>query len=107
MSLKQITIKEALELQGYQFCKKCISFHKKKDPCIPLDMEEFLWARGKSLLAETIRKKFQSRQPLPAVLHTEALNLYQEYLICGGMPAVVAAEPFRAAEIKQFIYKAE
>lgn len=43
--LKQITIKEALELQGYQFCKKCISFHKKKDPCIPLDMEELAISR--------------------------------------------------------------
>lgn len=57
----------------------------------PLDFEEYLWAKGKQLLSETIRKHFESNQEINERLHKEALQEYYQYLITGGMPAVVMA----------------
>ncbi len=55
----------------------------------PLDMEEFLWAMGREALAEEIHACFKENKPLPAMLHEAAIGLYKEYLIIGGMPAVI------------------
>ena len=57
----------------------------------PLDFEEYLWARGKELLCSEIRNSFSSVQPLPEALHREAVRLYREYLIIGGMPGCIRA----------------
>lgn len=53
----------------------------------PLDFEEFLWARGKAVLCEEIRHAYETMEPLPEALHQEAIELYREYLLIGGMPA--------------------
>lgn len=55
----------------------------------PLDLEEFLWARGKELLANMIKENFDSNQPLEESLHQEAMQEYFLYCIIGGMPAAV------------------
>lgn len=55
----------------------------------PLDFEEFLWAVGSVALAEEIRGCCMNNNPLSIMLHEAALNLCKEYLIVGGMPAVV------------------
>ncbi len=55
----------------------------------PLDMEEFLWAMGRESLAEQIRACFLESKPLSQMLHEAAMNFYKEYLIIGGMPAVI------------------
>lgn len=57
----------------------------------PLDFEEFLWARGEELLAEHIRESYKDNKPLPALMHEQLLLLYEDYLLVGGMPAVVQA----------------
>lgn len=57
----------------------------------PFDFEEYLWARNKKLLCDEIRTCFEAMEPLPAVLHQEAIDLYREYLIVGGMPACINA----------------
>lgn len=57
----------------------------------PLDLEEFLWAAGSEPLAGEIRGGYKDNKPLSPILHDAALNLYREYLIVGGMPAVVNA----------------
>ena len=49
----------------------------------PLDFEEYLWARGKTLLADTIREHFDSNRQLPEMLHQEALQEYHQYCIVG------------------------
>lgn len=46
----------------------------------PLDFEEFLWARGKEVLCEEIRRAYETMEPLPDALHQEAIELYREYL---------------------------
>ena len=55
----------------------------------PMNFEEFLMACKKDLLIEQIKKSFQTSQPLNDILHKEALELYKEYLIVGGMPMVI------------------
>ena len=73
----------------------------------PFDLEEFLWAKGKEQLAQLIRQSFAQNMPLPEALHQEALQLYQEYLIIGGMPAVVnaAVEGNNFSELQSLIYR--
>ena len=56
----------------------------------PMDFEEFLWAMGRKELADRIRRHFQTAEPMPSLLHEEALSLYRRYLVTGGMPAAVA-----------------
>lgn len=56
-----------------------------------LDFEEFLWARGKEALCEEIRRAYETMEPLPDALHQEAIELYREYLLIGGMPACINA----------------
>lgn len=57
----------------------------------PLDLEEFLWARGREVLCEEIRRAYKAMEPLPDALHQEAIELYREYLLIGGMPACINA----------------
>ena len=74
----------------------------------PMDFEEYLWARGKALLADRIRECFHREQALPENLHQEALGEYYNYCIIGGMPAAVRAETegqttLSQAEIRQML----
>lgn len=57
----------------------------------PLDFEEYLWARGKEFLCREIRASYESMEPLPDALHQEAVELYREYLLIGGMLACINA----------------
>lgn len=58
----------------------------------PMDFEEFLWAKGKELLAEQIREHFAKNTVMPEETHQEAMMEYYHYCIVGGMPAVVKAD---------------
>lgn len=53
----------------------------------PMDFEEFLWASGREKFAGLIREHYESDESLD--IHSEAIDLYNQYLIVGGMPAVV------------------
>lgn len=55
----------------------------------PMDIEEFMLALGKKDLIEFIRKSFETDFPLPEILHSEAMDLYRQYLVVGGMPECV------------------
>lgn len=55
----------------------------------PLNFEEFLWAMDKEILCEEIKQHFANNNPFPEAIHNQALELYKQYLITGGMPAVV------------------
>lgn len=57
----------------------------------PLDFEEYLWARGKEMLCQEIYYALAKMEPMPGALHQEAIELYREYLIIGGMPACINA----------------
>jgi predicted AAA+ superfamily ATPase len=55
----------------------------------PLDFEEFLWACNKDILCNVIKEHYRSLSPLPKAIHTQAIECFKQYLITGGMPAVV------------------
>lgn len=79
-------------LLGVALNRKIFSFPVGKVDLLhlyPLDLEEFLWAVGREPLAEEIRGCYVTNRPLSPMLHEAALQLYKEYLIVGGMPAVV------------------
>ena len=78
-----------------------------------MDFEEYLWIREERNLANLIREAFEKRKSCP--FHKVALDLFQEYLITGGMPEVIKAQvdgksPYEIEAIKQKIldvYKKE
>lgn len=55
----------------------------------PMDFEEFLWAMNKELLIKEISSHYALLEPMPEAMHIQAMELYKQYLIIGGMPAVV------------------
>jgi len=54
----------------------------------PMDFEEYLWAQGKTRVADGIRAAFGEGRAF--LLHEEALRLYREYVLVGGMPEAVS-----------------
>ncbi len=57
----------------------------------PMNFEEFLWAKNKEVLAHKILEHFNSNKAMDDRLHIDAMNEYNQYLVIGGMPAVVKA----------------
>ncbi len=55
----------------------------------PMDIEEFMLALGKDNLVEEIKEHFRTNEPIPAALHDDAMKLYRQYLVVGGMPECV------------------
>lgn len=55
----------------------------------PVDFEEYLWARGMRRMAESILSCFENAERFP--LHEDALRLYDEYVLVGGMPEAVSS----------------
>ena len=55
----------------------------------PLDFEEFAWAFGQDMLISYIRNCFENREPLERGLHNQAMLLFKQYLLVGGMPKPV------------------
>jgi len=66
-----------------------VGFEEQVD-MYPLDFEEFLWAKGiASEVIDKLREAYDKVCPVDAFLHDQAMKLYREYLVVGGMPAVV------------------
>lgn len=56
----------------------------------PLDIEEFITALGVSPeIIDSLRKKWEAREPIDEFIHKKMMELFRLYLIVGGMPAVV------------------
>lgn len=57
-----------------------------------LDFEEYLWALGYSEDAtDFLREHFQTLEPLSEEVHNKMLENLREFMVVGGMPAVVRA----------------
>ena len=57
----------------------------------PLDFEEFAYANGiNEKVIKTIQKSFENNAPVDSFIHKRMLELFELYLIIGGMPAAVA-----------------
>jgi predicted AAA+ superfamily ATPase len=67
----------------------------------PMDFEEFLWATNNQMLAEEIRRCYETNTRNGS--HNLAMELYKQFLVVGGMPESVA----KYIETKSFIDAAE
>lgn len=57
-----------------------------------LDFEEYLWAIGiGEELIDVLRASFDHFSPVDPFIHDRMLMLFSEYIVVGGMPAVVAS----------------
>lgn len=56
----------------------------------PLDFEEFLWANnyGKETI-DYLKNCFLKREQVNEAIHSHTLRLFQDYLLCGGLPDAV------------------
>ncbi len=90
--LPEINIISAGSLLGVALNNNKISFPVGKVEIFnmyPLNFYEFLLANNKSLLVNKIEEAFANKQQLDVIYHNDALELYQKYLILGGMPEVI------------------
>jgi predicted AAA+ superfamily ATPase len=55
-----------------------------------LDFEEFLWANGvKPQSIADVKGYFDTKKTIPVAMHDKMMELFREYIVVGGMPAVV------------------
>jgi len=55
----------------------------------PLDFEEFLWAIGDEITAETIKMLWAKRMPAGNVMHRNLMRVFRLYMLIGGMPQAI------------------
>ncbi|MBO4750864.1 MAG: ATP-binding protein [Lachnospiraceae bacterium] len=68
-----------------------IPSEEEKIKMYPMDFEEFLWAKGNTVMMPAIREAFEKRKPLGDAIHKKAMKMFREYIAVGGMPQAVAA----------------
>lgn len=57
----------------------------------PLDFEEFAVALGEELLITYIKQCFERKEPLERSMHNQAMMIFHQYILVGGMPMPVVA----------------
>lgn len=55
----------------------------------PMDFEEYLLALKEDKLIEEIKAHYETNEALMEPIHEKAINLYKNYLVLGGMPALI------------------
>lgn len=83
-----------------------IPSEERKLKMYPVDFEEFAVALGEELLLEHIRKCYEDRIALDQRTHANAMRIFREYMLVGGMPQSVVAyiengRDFYAADVEK------
>ncbi len=55
----------------------------------PMDFEEFLWAIGDEITADTIKTLLNKRQSAGNAVHRSIMRIFRLYMLIGGMPQAV------------------
>ena len=55
----------------------------------PMDFEEFLWATGDEISADTIRLLLKNKKSAGNTMHRNLMRLFRLYMLIGGMPQAV------------------
>lgn len=55
----------------------------------PMDFEEFLWAIGDTMTADTIKLLMKSKKPAGNALHRNLMRTFRLYMLIGGMPQAI------------------
>ena len=56
----------------------------------PMDFEEFLMAKGEEDAVEILRRAYESESALGDAVHRRMMDLFQRYMLVGGMPQAVS-----------------
>lgn len=91
-SEKQYKIVVAGSLLGVKVNRFKSSFPVGKvwiDYLYPMDFEEFLLAIGEEKILGLIKESYNEMKPMLEVTHNKTLNLFNEYICTGGMPAAI------------------
>ena len=55
----------------------------------PMDFEEFLWAIGDNVTADTIKLLLKTKRPAGNSMHRELMRIFRLYMLIGGMPQAI------------------
>ena len=55
----------------------------------PMDFEEFLWAIGDEVTAETIKHLLQNKKTAGNSMHRNLMRIFRLYMLIGGMPQAI------------------
>ena len=55
----------------------------------PMDFEEFLWAIGNEITADTIKTLINSKKAAGNALHRNLMRVFRLYILIGGMPQAI------------------
>lgn len=66
-----------------------IPSEERKISMYPMDFEEFLWAIGDEVTADTIRMLYQSKKAAGNSMHRNIMRLFRLYMLVGGMPQAI------------------
>ena len=57
----------------------------------PMDFEEFLWAIGDEITADTIKILYKNKKTAGNAMHRNLMRIFRLYMLIGGMPQAVEA----------------
>ena len=63
-----------------------IPSEEHKISMFPMDFEEFLWAIGDEVSAETIRHLIKNKKAAGNAMHRNLMRIFRLYMLVGGMP---------------------
>lgn len=66
-----------------------IPSEERKISMYPMDFEEFLWAIGDEVTADTIRMLRQNKKAAGNSMHRNIMRLFRLYMLVGGMPQAI------------------
>lgn len=79
-----------LGISGYGEPKSVPVGYETMLTMVPMDFEEFLWANGiDEKLIDFVKDCLKKESPVPEALHQKLRSLLLQYVVVGGMPAVV------------------
>lgn len=67
-----------------------IPSEEHKISMFPMDFEEFLWAIGDEVTADTIKMLLQKKMPAGNAMHRNLMRTFRLYMLVGGMPQAIA-----------------
>ncbi len=79
-----------LGVSGYGEPKSVPVGYETMITMVPMDFEEFLWANGiDGKIIAFLKECLKKESPVPEALHQKLRSLLLQYVVVGGMPAVV------------------
>ncbi len=66
-----------------------IPSEEQKISMYPMDFEEFLWAIGDNMTADTIKLLIKSKKTAGNALHRNLMRTFRLYMLIGGMPQAI------------------